>query len=168
VVQDEGRFGRINDVRKAWAPPGVRPVSPRQIVREYIYVFSAVCPELGKMSSLILPRADTEMMNLFLENLSRDFSDSFLILIMDQAGWHFSQNISLPDNIRCIPLPPHSPELNPVEHIWEELREKYLHNIAFDSLDTLEDTLCSGIRHLMQNHDKVRSMTDFEYLRVTH
>jgi hypothetical protein len=136
-------------------------------VREYVYVFAAVCPELGKMSSLILPRADTDMMNIFLKNLSQEFSDSFLIMIMDQAGWHFSKDILLPDNIRCIPLPPHSPELNPVEHIWEELREKYLHNIAFDSLDTVEDTLCSGIHHLMHDTQKLRSMTNFDYLHVT-
>ena len=137
-------------------------------MREYVYVFAAVCPELGKMSSLILPRADTDMMNIFLKNLSQEFSDSFLIMIMDQAGWHFSKDIRLPDNIRCIPLPPHSPELNPVEHIWEELREKNLHNIAFDSLDAVEDTLCAGIRHLMDNQEKVRSMTGFDYLHVTH
>jgi hypothetical protein len=168
VVQDEGRFGRISEARRAWAPPGIRPVAPKQIVREYIYVFAAVCPELGKLSSLILPRADTEMMNLFLENMSKEFSDSFLIMIMDQAGWHFSKNIRLPDNIRCIPLPPHSPELNPVEHIWEELREKNLHNIAFNSLDNLENTLCRGILDLMDNPDAVRSMTDFDYLHVTH
>lgn len=120
------------------------------------------------MSSLILPRADTDMMNIFLKNLSQEFSDSFLIMIMDQAGWHFSKDILLPDNIRCIPLPPHSPELNPVEHIWEELREKNLHNIAFDSLDAVEDALCDGIRHLMDNKEKLRSMTNFDYLHVTH
>jgi len=168
VVQDEGRFGRISAVRRAWAPPGVRPVAPRQIVREYIYVFAAICPELGKLSSLILPRADTDMMNIFLENLSKEFSDSFLIMIMDQAGWHFSKNIRLPDNIRCIPLPPYSPELNPVEHLWEELREKNLHNIAFDSLDSLEKTLCCGILDLMDNPDVVRSMSDFDYLHITY
>ena len=168
MVQDEGRFGRISAVRRAWAPPGVRPVAPRQIVREYIYVFAAICPELGKLSSLILPRADTDMMNIFLENLSKEFSDSFLIMIMDQAGWHFSKNIRLPDNIRCIPLPPYSPELNPVEHLWEELREKNLHNIAFDSLDSLEKTLCCGILDLMDNPDVVRSMSDFDYLHITY
>jgi hypothetical protein len=55
---------RISVPRRAWAPPGVRPRSPRQGVREYLYVYAAVAPEAGKMTSLILPTADTAMMNL--------------------------------------------------------------------------------------------------------
>ena len=64
MAQDEGRFGRISQPRRAWAPPGMRPRSPRQIVREYTYVYAAVAPQEGKMTSLILPTADTAMMNL--------------------------------------------------------------------------------------------------------
>ncbi len=146
----------------------MRPLAPRQVIREYIYVFAAVCPEIGRMSSLILPRADTEMMNLFLNQVSLEFQDSFVIMLLDQAGWHLSKNLLLPENIRCIPLPPHSPELNPVEHLWDELREKHFHNKAFDNLDAVEDTLCEGLAHLMACPDKLRTLTDFEYLHLTH
>ncbi len=73
MAEDEGRFGRISQPRRAWAPAGIRPRSPRQIVREYTYVYAAVAPHEGKMTSLILPRADTAMMNLFLEHVAKTF-----------------------------------------------------------------------------------------------
>src|SRR4030067_3115182 len=74
-AQDEGRFGRISDVRRAWSPLGMRPQAPRQVIRTYLYVFTAVCPALGSMHSLILPWANTEMMNIFLRQVAEDFSD---------------------------------------------------------------------------------------------
>src|SRR6266567_8546394 len=64
MAEDEGRFGRVSIPRRAWAPPGVRPQAPRQVVREYTHVYAAVAPAEGKMTSLILPSADTEMMSL--------------------------------------------------------------------------------------------------------
>ena len=87
MAEDEGRFGRISQPRRAWAPPGVRPRSPRQIVREYTYVYAAVAPAEGKMTSLILPRADTAMMNLFLEHVATTFQEYFIVMQVDQAGW---------------------------------------------------------------------------------
>lgn len=167
LAQDEGRFGRISDARRAWAPLGMRPQAARQIIRSYLYVFTAVCPALGKMTSLILPMANTEMMNIFLGQVSEDFPEHFLLMLVDQAGWHLSHNLRLPDNIRLIPLPPGSPELNPVEHIWEELREKHFANKPLKSLDEVEDTLCLGLNGLAINPDKLRSMTNFPYLNIT-
>ena len=66
MVQDEARFGRISEVQRAWAPPGVRPEVPAQMVHESLYAFVAVAPATGELSSLVLPQANTEMMNLFL------------------------------------------------------------------------------------------------------
>jgi hypothetical protein len=166
-AQDEGRFGRISDVRRAWSPLGTRPLAPRQLIRTYLYVFTAVCPALGKMTSLILPWANTEMMNIFLRQVAEDFSNYFILMITDQAGWHTSQKLELPENIRLIKLPPRSPELNPSEHIWEELREKNFANKAFRNLDEVEDKLCQGLNDLARNTEKLRSMTNFPYLNIT-
>jgi hypothetical protein len=82
MTQDEGRFGRVSIPRSSWAPMGTRPMVPRQIVREAFYVYSAVCPSLGKMSSLILPYANTEMMNLFLANVSEEFIENEIIMLV--------------------------------------------------------------------------------------
>jgi len=167
MAQDEGRFGRITDIRKCWAPKGIRPRVPQQIVRTFLYVYAAVCMVLGKMTSLILPYANTEMMNLFLEEVSNDFKNYFVIMLVDGAGWHRSKDLRVPENIRLLQQPSHSPELNPVEHLWEELRENHLPNKAFKSLDAVEQALCTGLRSLHDDSSKVSSMTNFPYLQVT-
>lgn len=145
----------------------MRPKAPRQIIRKFLYVYAAVCMALGKMTSLILPYANTEMMSLFLQEVSEDFKDYFVIMLIDRAGWHMSKNLRVPENIRLIPQPPYSPELNPVEHVWEHLREKATSNKAFKSLDQLQDTLCHHLYELGNSPEKLCSMTNFPYLRVT-
>ena len=96
MAQDEGRFGRITDIRSCWAPKGIRPKVSQQVVRTFVYVYAAVCMALGKMSALILPYANTAMMNLFLEEVSHDFKEYFVIMLVDGAGWHRSHGLRIP------------------------------------------------------------------------
>lgn len=98
-----------------------------------MYGFAAVAPQQGTISRWILPTADTAMMNLFLQHVSQEFATSFVIMQVDQAGWHRSLELRIPENIRFIFQPASSPELNPVEHLWDELREKYFFNRLFSS-----------------------------------
>ena len=166
MAQDEACFGRISTIRRAWAPKHLRPLTPRQVIREYIYVYAVVAPKDGKMASLILPSVDTAMMNLFLQHVSHTFSKYFLVIQVDQAGWHSSNDLIIPENIRLIPQPAYSPEINPVEHIWEELREKAFSNRVFASLDAVIDTLCDQLRQLEDNSKLLRSMTFFPHFRM--
>lgn len=166
LAQDEGRFGRVARPRSCWAPSGIRPDVPSQIVREDVYAFPAVAPSLGNMCSLILPTADTESMNIFLQEVHRMFSQYFLSIQVDQAGWHHANNLVIPENIRLLKQPPHSPELNPVEHIWDDIREKYFHNCVFQSLDAVIDTRCDALSALSQDPDRVTSLPFFPHLRV--
>ena len=166
MAQDEGCFGRVNIPRRAWAPPGVRPLAPRQLIREYTYVYAAVAPAEGKMTSLILPSADTQMMGLFLEHVSRTFANCFVVMQVDQAGWHVTKELAIPENIRLIAQPAYSPELNPVEHVWEELREKQLSNLAFASLDEVIDKVCEGLNQLEADPGHLRSLTYFPHFRM--
>ena len=87
MAEDEGCFGRLSIPRRAWAPPAVRPHAPQQLIREYTYVYAAVAPAEGKMTSLILPSADTEMMGLFLEHVSKTYEKYFVVMQVDQASW---------------------------------------------------------------------------------
>lgn len=167
MAQDEGRFGRISEPRRCWSPPAARPVAARQIVREFVYAYAAVCPKLGRIVSLILPRADTEMMSLFLEHAAVEFADYFIIMLVDQAGWHTSKKLKIPENIRLLPQPPHSPELNPTEHVWDDLREKEIANHAFAGLDGVEEKLCEGFQRMESNPQYLRSLVGFPYLNVT-
>jgi putative transposase len=164
---DEGRFGRINRPKHCWAPPGMRPQVPSQVVRESVYIFAAVAPGAGLMTSLVLPAANTATMNLFLEHVSQSFKDYFIVMQVDQAGWHHSKELLVPANIRLIEQPAYSPEVNPVEHLWEELREKYLHNRLFSSLDSLVEVLCQGLNELTEDKERLRSMMSFPHLNVT-
>ena len=77
-----------------------------------------------------------------------------------------SQALKIPENIRLVTQPSHSPELNPVEHLWDELREKYLHNKAFRTLDQVQEALCDGLCDLMNEPERLRSLTNFPYLRI--
>jgi DDE superfamily endonuclease len=167
MAQDEGCFGRISRAKRCWAPPGMRPHAPAQVVREYMYAYAAVAPAQGQMVSLVLPEASTSMMNLFLEQVSQTFSKYFVVMQVDGAGWHRANDLIIPENIRLIPQPAYSPELNPVEHIWDELREKYFHNRVFSSLDQLIDVLCRGLCDLADDAERLRSLTDFPHLKVT-
>jgi transposase len=165
MAQDEGRFGRISQPRRAWAPPGIRPRSLRQVVREYTYVYAAVAPAEGKMTSLILPRTDTAMMNLFLSHVASTYAKYFLVMQVDQAGWHQAKDLKVPENIRLIAQPPYSPQLNPVEHVWEHLREKKLPNLACSSLQEVIDKVCEGLNQLEDDPEQLRSMISFPRLR---
>ena len=166
MAQDEACFGPISTIRRSWAPKHIRPLTPRQVVREYTYVYAVVAPKEGKMASLILPSADTSMMNLFLKHVSHTFSTYFLVIQVDQAGWHSSKDLIIPENIRLIPQPAYSPEINPVEHIWEELREKAFSNRIFVSLDAVIDTLGDQLLRLEDNLVLLHSMTYFPPFRM--
>ena len=126
-----------------------------------------MCPAFGKMTALILPFANTDMMTLFLEQVSMDFQEYFVIIMMDKAGWHVSKNLSIPENIRIIRQPAHSPELNPVEHVWDELREKYFNNKALKTMDAVEHTLLKGFQYLMHNPGKLKSLTNYSFMNIT-
>lgn len=167
MAQDEGRFGRINTPCRCWAPPGIRPTVSSQMIREYIYAYSAVCPATGDITSLILPYANTDCMNIFLEHVSQEYSEYFIIMQADGAGWHKSKGLKIPENIRIIFQPPYSPQVNPVEHIWDEIRERDMHNISFKTIKDLINKLCKGLNALKSNIEKVKSMTSFPHLNIT-
>jgi len=163
MAQDEARFGRISQPKRCWAPKPVRPIVLKEVVREYLWVFAAVCPQLGRLCALLLPHTNAEMMRLFLTEVSSEFKEYVILMVLDRAAWHTSSKLTLPENIRLLPLPPGSPELNPAEHLWEHLREKELGNRRFETLDLLEDSLCEGINRLHDAPQLVRSLTYFPY-----
>ena len=118
------------------------------------------------MTSLLLPSADTEMMGLFLEHVSKTYEKYCVVMQVDQASWHVTKDLKIPDNRRLIAQPAYSPELNPVEHIWEELREKQLANLALPSLDAVIDQVCDGLNQLEADPERLRSMTYFPQFRM--
>jgi transposase len=164
--QDEARFGRISDLFGCWAPEGVRPVVQAQIIRQYTHVFSAVCPHDGESFSLILPYADSEAMEIFMERLSEQYSEYRLILVMDQAAWHRTSNLKKFENIRIIYIPPYSPEVNPAEHLWEHIREKYLRNSSWLSMNALADVLENALVLVEKSKQIIQGLVGFHWTLV--
>ena len=159
MFQDEARFGRISDPKACWAKKPVRPMVGAQVVREYVYIFGAVSPQDGQHDSLVLPLANTEAMSVFLEELSRRYPDEDLLIFMDQAAWHKAKALRIPENIELNFLPPYSPDLNPQEQIWDELREKFFGNKLFKTLQAVIDTAVMGLRFLEEAQSRVKSLT---------
>lgn len=97
-------------------------------------IFGVVCPERDEGFALILPDKDTAMMRLFLREFSKTIpSGRHAILVCDQAGWHKTAKLKTPSNISLLFLPPYSPELNPIEQLWRQLKHGWLANRCFKS-----------------------------------
>jgi len=122
MFRDEGRFGLLGTARRCWAPRHVRPVVGARLQRKYLYAFAAVSPNDGVLDSLILPWVNAETMSLFLAEVAERHADEFIVMVMDQAGWHIAGQLEVPGNMRVVFLPPYSPELNLAENLWEALR----------------------------------------------
>jgi transposase len=165
MFQDEARFGRITDPRRCWAPAGVRPEVSAQVVREYEYAFAAVSPHDGSLDTLVLPSVNTEAMNVFLAEVSQRHANEFILMVLDGAGWHRAKRLQVPANMRLIALPPWSPQLNPVEHLWDEVREKWFANRVFASLSAVEEQLITALKTLEEDAPQVASLTGFDWIR---
>jgi hypothetical protein len=160
MFQDEARFGRIAESRRCWCPKPERPVCPGMVSREYTYAYGAVSIADGRWDSLILPHVNTDCMQIFLDEIPSDR----IVMVLDGAGWHKGKALKIPQNMKLLPLPPYSPELNPVENIWEEPREKYFHNRVFSSLDAGEEQLLHGLKHLESNPEITQSIASCPWI----
>jgi len=157
MFQDEAGFGRINKPKYCCCFPGIRPNVPCHHIREYRYAYGAVEPLTGESFFLVMPYCNTDCMSIFLRELSGAYPDDILILVCDGATWHKANALDVPANIRLIFLPPATPEMNPIEQIWKEIRKRGFRNEIFPSLDAVVTRLCDIIRSL--SSEVVRSIT---------
>ena len=145
MFQDEAGFGRINKPKYCWCEKGVRPSVPCHHIREYYYAFGAVEPLTGESFFLVLPRCNSSCMNTFLCDLSKEYQDDVILLCCDGAAWHKSGALNIPENIELFYIPPYTPEMNPIEQIWKEIRKRGFRNEVFASLNKVLDRLCDTI-----------------------
>jgi DDE superfamily endonuclease len=164
MFEDEARFGRISDPYRCWAPPGVRPEVAVQVVREYEYVYGAVSPHDGVLDTLVLPEVNAEAMSVFLAEVAQRHAGEFVVMVLDGAGWHRAKRLQVPSNMKLIPLPAWSPQLNPAEHIWDEVREKWFANWLWESWDQVESQLMSGLSVLEADPQRVACLTGFDWI----
>lgn len=164
MFEDEARFGRMSRPMRCWAPLGKRPEVKTQLVREYEYAFGAVAPLSGEMDSLLLPRCDLEMMELFLNEVSRRHPQKQVLMFMDRAAWHTSQKLALPANLTIDHIPPRSPQCNPQEGVWKVLRRDWLGNRHFNSLSQVSRATTKGLHALESSPDFLKGLCGFDWI----
>jgi len=165
MFEDEAAFGRINKPRYCWCFRGLRPTVPCHHIREYRYAYGAVEPLTGESLFLVLPYCNTVCMNIFLRNLSDAYPDDYILLVADSASWHKSKELKVPDNIEIFPLLPYTPEMNPIEQIWKEIRTRGFKNEIFSTLGKVIDRLCDTICSL--SFDVIKSITMRDWIMST-
>ncbi len=157
--QDEARIGQKNKITRRWARRGTRPCAPHDQRTRSAYIFGAICPAEGKGAALVLPRCDTEAMALHLTEISKAVAaGAHAVVLLDQAGWHVSAKLPVPANITLLPLPPKSPELNPVENVWQFMRDNWLSNRVFQSYDDILDHCCEAWNKLVDQPWRIMSI----------
>ena len=157
---DEARVGQQGTLTRVWAKRGSRPCAPRDRRYEWAYLFGAVCPERSTGAAIVMPEVNVEAMNEHLTEISRRVSvGAVALLVLDGAGWHSSPRLNVPENIVLLPLPPYSPELNPVENIWEFLRANLLSHRVWDSYEAIIEACCEAWNKLMQMPERIASLT---------
>jgi hypothetical protein len=157
--QDEARVGQKNKITRRWAKRGSRPSAPRDQRTRSAWIFGAICPARGVGAGLVLPRCNTKAMQWHLEEISSQVAPgAHAVVILDQAGWHGAKDLEIPDNITLLPLPPRSPELNPVENIWQFMRDNWLSNRVFRSYKDILDHCCYAWNQLTQQPWKIMSI----------
>jgi DDE superfamily endonuclease len=164
MFQDEARFGRMVRIRRCWAPVPLRPTVSNGYEREFVYVYGAVSPIEGELDWMICPKMNTGRMGEFLAQIHAAHPDEFIIMVVDGASSHVSKELIIPENIRLLRLPPYAPQLNPQEHIWDELREKEFPNCVFADLASVTQQLHAGLPRLAADSVRLRSISTWPWI----
>jgi hypothetical protein len=167
--QDEARVGQQGTHAYIWAPIGSRPRMVRDNRHDSAYIFGAICPQRGVGAAMITPAANTEMMNLHLAEISTQVAKGAIaVLTCDGAGWHQQGGaLVVPDNIVLLHLPPYSPELNPMENVWDYLRQNKLCALVWDSYDKIVDACTTAWNRLIDDPARINSIGARQWASVS-
>jgi transposase len=161
MFYDESRFGLITDIGRKWTVKGVKPVIPYQQKYEYFYLYQSTDIKTGEDFSMFMSHLDTVSLNEYLKQLSKRFKKEKIVLVMDNASFHKSKQLKVPKNIKIEYLPPYSPELNPQERRFEDIK-KFLKNRVFNSLEELQ----SKVTEILFSYTKeqIKSLVSYNYI----
>jgi len=164
--EDEARFGQKGTLTRVWARRGSRPRAVRQNKFTSLYVLAAVCAATGSVSALIMPELNTAVVNLFLEQFSRELpAGVHAVLIWDGAGFHTGTKLVVPSNVSLIQLPPYSPELNPVENLWHYLRAHHWSNRPYQDYDELQEEAAKSMSNVCRDAYTIKTVCNAPYIQ---
>ena len=158
--QDESRFGLLPVQRRIITLKGIKPILHVQHEFENYYLYGAVEPLTGDHFFLELPVLDTACFQVFLDEFSQAYNDSFNILILDRGSFHKSDSLRLPSNVAFILLPPYSPELSPIERVWQSIKDEIANELYLD-IDSLKDKVASVLSDYADS--TFSSLTSYPY-----
>lgn len=162
-VLDEMRYGLHGFTRRVWGLPGHRPVVPTQQKYQWGFVYGAVAVGLSRTAFLLTETMDQPHSRQFYRQISASDPAAIHVLIQDGAGFHLAAgDPRLPDNVRSVTLPAYSPELNPIEGLWDQIKDT-LCNQVFATLAELEQVLVTELQRFWQDARRVRSLI-FDWL----
>lgn len=166
--QDEARVGQKGSLSYVWAPIGSRPPMVRDNRHDTAYILGAMCPARGVAAGIIAPVANTECVNLHLAEISRLVApEALAALIWDGAGWHQTGGeLKVPNNIILIPLPPYSPELNPMETVWEYLRGNQLSARVWRDYDAIVKACAKAWNWFAHDPERIRTIGTRDWASV--
>lgn len=159
--EDEFRVGTRTDLGKRWSPIGVRPLGKQKIGYEYLYLYLSVKPFTGEIFAMFLPRLDKECFGIFVNQRSESLKQKTL-MILDGAGAHRLEEEN--PLLELSKLPAYSPELNPVERLFQELRRRLKFRV-FESLDEAENYLTEVLKEFLTDKEQVKSLTLYPYIK---
>jgi transposase len=158
--QDEARVGQKGSITYVWAPIGSRPPMVRDNRHDSVHLFGAICPARGTGAAIIMPAVNTEAMNEHLREISTQVAaGAHAVLVCDGAGWHQpGGRLRLPPNIALLPLPPYAPELNPMENVWDYLRDNKLSQLVWDGYEAMVTACKAAWDFIITDPDRIRSI----------
>lgn len=157
--QDEARFGQKGRLCHRWWLKGQRPPGLCDQRFDWTYLYAAVEPLTGDSFALVLPTVSTVAMTRFLADFAATLApDDHAVMVLDGAGWHASKSLIIPDNVTLVPLPPYSPECNPVERVWLFLREKLMSLRVFPDQAAIIDACCDAWNALVAEAGRIKSL----------
>jgi transposase len=162
MAEDEARCGLISWHQHCYHHYGQRPSCIQQRNYKWTWLYSAIEPATGEQVCLYLPRLDGDCYEIFLAELSTSYPHDLIILIRDNAPAHIKTDLVVPANIIHLALPPYSPELNPVERVFLELR-RALANTLFDSIDSLHDAITTFLQTFTDDPEALQLLTEFPW-----
>lgn len=157
--QDESRFGLMTKQKRVLVSKGIKPVSKFQHSYKWLWLWGCFSPVTGDAFYWETPKVDNTIFEGFLNSFSQTNPRELKLMVIDNAGFHASQNITIPDNIRLIRIPPYAPELNPAEKVWQWMKDRVAMKF-FESTKTLQDKITQMVNQLTP--ELVKSITGYE------
>ena len=160
---DESRVGLLSVQRRKLTGCGVKPVGTTQWRFRYRWLYGVVDPRQGDSFVLEFSRLDSHCFERFLEEFSRQYPDELHVIQVDNAGAHRAHHVDIPDNVVLLYQPPYCPEVNPIERLWEQMKQDFAWQ-QYAELSELQEALSDWVKGLSKA--MVKSLTGWHWLNT--